>query len=91
MMWDPISRERKDALDTHSRLPVRNRDARERVVCRHEPLGSVAPLASLTSTVGHHQPRTADIERSGPVSASDQQWQEWNQAIDGRLSICRGC
>jgi hypothetical protein len=49
MMWDTISRGQKDALNTHSHLPVRNRDARERIVCRHEPLRSVAPLASLAS------------------------------------------
>lgn len=41
--------------------------------------------------VGHHQPRTEDIDRSGPVSDSERQLQEWDRAIDGKLSICRGC
>jgi hypothetical protein len=49
IMWDTISREQKDALDTHSHLPVRNGGARERIVCRHEPLRSVVPLATSAS------------------------------------------
>jgi hypothetical protein len=47
--WNTISRERKNALDAHSRPPVRSHGTRGQVVCRHEPHGSIASLATVAS------------------------------------------
>jgi hypothetical protein len=41
--------------------------------------------------VGHRQPHQADVPRHEAVSAWERQQQQLEQALDGKLIICRGC
>lgn len=41
--------------------------------------------------VGHRQPQRADIPQSGAVSAWEREQQRFDQELDRRLVICRGC
>ncbi|WP_338698931.1 MULTISPECIES: hypothetical protein [unclassified Bradyrhizobium] len=53
--------------------------------------------AALTSRrpwlapVGHRQPQRADAPRPETVSAWERQQQQFDQDLDHRLVICRGC
>ena len=55
-----------------------------------------APIA-LTSRmpwlapVGHRQPHRADVPAHEAVSAWEQQQQQFDQELDRKLIICRGC
>jgi hypothetical protein len=55
-----------------------------------------APIA-LTSRlpwlapVGHRQPHQADVPQQGAVSAWEHQQQRFDQELDRKLIICRGC
>ena len=41
--------------------------------------------------VGHRQPRQADVPQHQAVSAWEQQQQQFDQELDRKLIICRGC
>jgi hypothetical protein len=41
--------------------------------------------------VGHRQPRQADVPQQGAVSAWEHQQQQFDQELDRKLIICRGC
>lgn len=41
--------------------------------------------------VGHRQPRRAEVPPSETVSAWERQQQQFDQELDRRLIICRGC
>jgi hypothetical protein len=41
--------------------------------------------------VGHRQPHRADVPQSEAVSAWERQQQQFDQELDRRLIICRGC
>ena len=41
--------------------------------------------------VGHHQPHRADVPQSVAVSAWEHQQKQFDEALDRRLVICRGC
>lgn len=41
--------------------------------------------------VGHRQPHRADVPQSETVSALERQQQRFDQELDRRLVICRGC
>ena len=41
--------------------------------------------------VGHRQPRQADIPQHEAVSAWEHQQQQFDQELDRKLIICRGC
>jgi hypothetical protein len=41
--------------------------------------------------VGHRQPHQADVPQQGAVSAWEHQQQQFDQELDRKLVICRGC
>jgi hypothetical protein len=41
--------------------------------------------------VGHRQPHQADVPQQGAVSAWEHQQQQFDQELDRKLIICRGC
>lgn len=41
--------------------------------------------------VGHRQPHRADVPQSAAASAWERQQQRFDQELDRRLVICRGC
>ncbi|AHY52412.1 hypothetical protein BJS_08966 [Bradyrhizobium japonicum SEMIA 5079] len=41
--------------------------------------------------VGHRQPRQADVPRAEIVSRWERQQQQFDQELDRKLVICRGC
>jgi hypothetical protein len=41
--------------------------------------------------VGHRQPQRADVPQSEAVSAWERQQQQFDQELDRKLIICRGC
>jgi hypothetical protein len=41
--------------------------------------------------VGHRQPHQADVPQRGAVSAWEHQQQQFDQELDRKLIICRGC
>jgi hypothetical protein len=41
--------------------------------------------------VGHRQPHQADVPRHEAVSAWEHQQQQFDQELDRKLIICRGC
>ena len=41
--------------------------------------------------VGHRQPRQADVPQHEAVSAWEHQQQQFDQELDRKLIICRGC
>jgi hypothetical protein len=41
--------------------------------------------------VGHWQPQRADVPQSEAVSAWERQQQQFDQELDRKLIICRGC
>jgi hypothetical protein len=41
--------------------------------------------------VGHRQPHRADVPQQGAVSAWEHQQQQFDQQLDRKLIICRGC
>ena len=41
--------------------------------------------------VGHRQPRRADVPQSEALSAWERQQRQFDQELDRRLIICRGC
>jgi hypothetical protein len=41
--------------------------------------------------VGHFQPRRGDVPQSGEVSEWERQQQQFNDELDHKLIICRGC
>lgn len=44
-----------------------------------------------SAPVGHRQPHRADVPQSETVSAWERQQQRFDQELDRRLVICRGC
>lgn len=43
------------------------------------------------ASVGHRQPQRADIPHSGAVSTWEREQRRFDQELDRRLVICRGC
>jgi hypothetical protein len=41
--------------------------------------------------VGHRQPHPADVPQQGAVSGWEHQQQQFDQELDRKLIICRGC
>jgi hypothetical protein len=54
---------------------------------------SAVPTSHLPwlAPVGHRQPHRADVPQSEAVSAWERQQKQFDQALDRRLIICRGC
>jgi hypothetical protein len=46
---------------------------------------------SWLAPVGHRQPHQADVPQHEAVSAWEQQQQQFDQELDRKLIICRGC
>ncbi|WP_043159471.1 hypothetical protein [Bradyrhizobium sp. Ai1a-2] len=61
------------------------------------PVSTTAGSTVLTShlpwlaPVGHRQPHQADVPQSEAVSAWERQQQQFDQEMDRKLIICRGC
>src|SRR5580704_3585674 len=54
------------------------------------PIVLTSRLPSL-APVGHRQPHQADVPQQGAVSAWEPQQQQFDQELDRKLIICRGC
>lgn len=63
------------------------------------PISATADHASTVLTsplpwlapVGHRQPRRANVPQSEAVSTRERQQQQFDQELDRKLVICRGC
>ncbi len=63
------------------------------------PISATADRASTVLTsrlpwsapVGHRQPHRADVPQSEAVSAWERKQQQFDQELDRKLIICRGC
>jgi hypothetical protein len=56
----------------------------------HAPIVLTSRLPWL-APVGHRQPHQADVPQQGAVSAWEHQQQQFDQELDRKLIICRGC
>jgi hypothetical protein len=87
LLWDDVGHDFSGAercVGYSFHLPVRNRDARERVVRRHAPLRSVAPLATLAST---RRTSSTPNQISNGRSGSGDRWkaQHLSRLLGGQL------
>jgi hypothetical protein len=74
---------RQDSSTVFPDLPIRT--ARDRA-----PIALTSRLPWL-APVGHRQPHQADVPQQGAVSAWEHQQQQFDQELDRKLIICRGC
>jgi hypothetical protein len=81
-----------NALSVFPDLPIS-------AIADHADVKAVATRKSVVLTsrlpwlapVGHRQPQRADVPRSEAVSAWERQQQQFDQEVDRKLIICRGC
>jgi hypothetical protein len=85
-----------DAVSVFPDLPIiataDHADGKETnsAVARNRSLGLTSRLPWL-APVGHRQPHLADVPQSEADSAWERQQQQFEQKLDRKLIICRGC
>jgi hypothetical protein len=84
---------RHDSVSVFPDLPISttadHADAKA-AVARSRSLVLTSRLPWL-APVGHRQPHRADVPQSEAVSAWERQQQQFDQELDRKLIICRGC
>lgn len=87
---------RPDAVRISPDLPINaasdHADAKETnsPVAQNRSMALTSRLPWL-APVGHRQPRRSEVPQSEAVSAWEYQQQQFDQELDRRLIICRGC
>jgi hypothetical protein len=91
-LLSPANANQPDAVSVFPDLPIS-------ATADHAGVKAAArgPSLELTSRrpwlapVGHRQPHRADVPQSEVVSAWERQQQQFDQELDRKLIICRGC
>ncbi|MGY3617129.1 hypothetical protein [Bradyrhizobium sp. USDA 10063] len=95
-LLSPAHANQPDAVGAVSDLQIRatadHADGRQTnsAVARNRSLALTSRRPWL-APVGHRQPRQADVPQSEVVSAWERQQRQFDQELDRRLIICRGC
>jgi len=81
----------QDAISVFPNLPVNaGHTNAEAPVARNLSAVLTSRLPWL-APVGHRQPQKADAPQSEAVSTWEQQQQQFDQELDRKLIICKGC
>lgn len=90
-LHSPANAAYRDASDLPISTTADHADAKETnsAVARNRSIALTSRLPWL-APVGHRQPRRAEVPQSETVSAWERQ-QQFDQDLDRRLIICRGC
>lgn len=83
----------RDAVSIFPDLPIStaaDHSGARAAVESNRPMVLTSRLPWL-APVGHRQPRRAEIPQSEEISAWERQQQQFDQELDRKLVICRGC
>jgi hypothetical protein len=95
-LLSPANANQPDAVSAFPDLPIGatadHADGKETnsAVARNRSLALTSRRPWL-APVGHRQPRQADVPQLEVVSAWERQQQQFDQELDRKLIICRGC